>query len=92
MKLLTVAFALLPLGAMAQMIDEPTCYTWQGGNFSAGAFTKCTPPWIIVKEQPKVAALPPPPAPSPVMMPMQSCPPVAKPKHHIIKRKPRVQC
>ena len=98
MKLLNLGFALAaavgPALVAAQMVDEPTCYSWSGGHKSAGSFSKCPPPWIIAA---KPAPLPPPVQPSPVMMPqsapMASCPPLPTPhKRPIVKRKPRVQC
>lgn len=83
----------LPFGASAQgFYESDTCYTWQGGNFSAGSFTKCNPPWIIVKAEPKVVATPvaqPVIQPSPVMMPITCAP---EPKPVIRKKKPAKKC
>jgi hypothetical protein len=87
---------LAPLGAVAQMVDEPVCYSWEGGHKSAGSFSKCGPRWVIAERKAPVvlAPLAAPPTPNPVMVPMQSCPPVAVPhKRPIVKRKPKpVQC
>ena len=98
----TFLLALLPLGAMAQggLIagDEPACYNWQGGNHSAGSFSKCAPRWPEVKAKPPVvaAALPAPVVVSPVMMPQSapqviSCAPLPKPITRP-KRKPAPRC
>jgi hypothetical protein len=74
--------------AQVQMDDGGPCYTWQGGNYSAGAFTRCPQPWVVqAKRQPPVALPTPAIAPSPIMMPM-SCPPMPKPNHRIVKKKP----
>ena len=88
-----VVYALLGMGVThAQgMQDSPICYSWNGGNHSSGSFIQCTPEMKAAAV--KVAKeLPPPVAPSPVMMPMQSCPPPATVTHHIVKHKPRVEC
>lgn len=86
----------LPLGAVAQMVDEPVCYSWEGGHKSAGSFSKCGPRWVIAAKPAAVvpAPLAAAPTPAPMMVPMQSCPPVAVPhKKPIVKRKPKpVQC
>ena len=88
--------ALLPLGAAAQgfITDDPICYSWNGGHKSAGSFVQCHS-WVIVQAVKPVQPSPPAPAPtiapSPIMMPMQSCPPPPKPVLHK-KRKPPVRC
>ncbi len=69
-----------------------TCYSWNGGNFSAGSFSKCQPVIVLAQAKP---ALPPPVQPSPVMMPLSApvtcAPPPHKPViHH--KPKPRKTC
>ncbi len=71
-----------------------TCYSWQGGNFSAGSFSKCQPVVVIAAAPVVPAPLAAAPTPAPVMMPMQSCPPTAVPRKPIIKpkRKPPVKC
>jgi hypothetical protein len=87
MKALTVAIALVGFAAGAHAggfaplrLSDPgeTCYTWTGGNFSAGSFSKCQPSYeVVVLNQ-----LPPPVLPSPIMMPMSApvtCAPPPKP-------------
>jgi hypothetical protein len=73
-------------------VDEPTCYSWEGGHKSAGSFSKCPQPWVVKK-----VAAPAPPAPVVAAPVLQSnvCPPQItvipeprKPKP-IIKRKPK---
>ncbi len=67
------------------------CYQWSGGHGSAGAFSRCQPSVQIAVLTPAPLAAP--PTANPVMVPMQSCPPLPTPKHRpIVKRKPRVQC
>ncbi len=86
----------VPLAASANgfaplmLTDEgESCYTWSGGNFSAGAFSKCSPTIQVSVVTPAPLAAPP---PNPVMVPM-SCPPLPQPHHKpIVRRKPRVQC
>ncbi len=53
-------------------VDEPTCYSWEGGHKSAGSFSKCTR-WEVAKAP---VAPPPPPVvvPAPVMQNVV-CPP-----------------
>ncbi len=70
---------------------DTTCYNWNGGNFSAGSFSKCRTD-VIVAAAPKAVPVTPAPvalAPSPVMMPM-SCPPppIVTPRKHKPKPKP----
>jgi hypothetical protein len=87
----------LPSGAYAQGFADNgmgTCYSWNGGNHSSGSFVKCN-----AELQPaKKAAVAPAPlaaAPSPMMMPMQSCPPVVVPQRKpkvMKKRPPPVKC
>jgi hypothetical protein len=98
MKAAAVLLALaVPFMASAQQggfigNDEPTCYSWEGGHKSAGSFHKCGPRWVAAaKPQPVPAPFAAPPTANPVMVPMQSCPPVATPqkKKPIIKRKPK---
>lgn len=52
--------------------DEPTCYSWNGGDKSSGSFHKCNPAWVIAKAPPK-------PTPAPVVatpvLQSQVCPP-----------------
>jgi hypothetical protein len=95
MKLAFVAviYALIGVGVThAQMVDEPTCYSWEGGHKSSGSFSKCGPAWVAAaKPAPKTPVAVAPVAPSPIMMPM-SCPPVHRITHPIHKRKPRVEC
>lgn len=96
MKKLSFVLALLvPLGAMAQgFVDPgPTCYEWSGGHKSAGAFSRCNPE--LQPAAKKVAPLPPPVQPSPVMMPMSApvtCAPPPKPVLHKAKPRPKKQC
>jgi len=48
---------------------DSTCYSWNGGNYSAGSFTKCTPVVLVqAKPSPPVAApvVQQAPAPAPV--------------------------
>lgn len=92
------ALLLMSFGASAQGLianDEPTCYSWNGGNYSAGSFNKCGPRWVApAKPAPKVVATPvasPQIAPSPIMMPQVSCAPPPKPLVKP-KRKPPVKC
>jgi hypothetical protein len=86
----------LPFGAYAQGFADNgmgTCYSWNGGNHSSGSFVKCN-----AELQPMEAAVAPAPlaaAPSPMMMPMQSCPPVVVPQRKpkvMKKRPPPVKC
>jgi hypothetical protein len=50
--------------------SSETCYSWNGGNFSAGSYFKCDP-WIVVVKEPvkppkvEVQSAPPPPPPPP---------------------------
>jgi len=83
-------------------VDEPTCYSWNGGHKSAGSFTKCNPElqaWVKPAPPPVVAApaavpapvVVPAVAPTPLMMPtcVNPVPPYSvplKPKH---KPRPR---
>jgi hypothetical protein len=72
-------------------VDEPVCYSWAGGDKSAGSFVRCTPPLLAAAKPPAPPAVA--PAPAPVMMPMASCPPVKEPAaKKIVKRKPAVKC
>ena len=70
---LAIAMLLAVGAAQAQgFVDEPTCYSWEGGHKSAGSFTKCGPRWEVAKA--------PAPAPTPAVVAtpvMQStvCPP-----------------
>lgn len=79
--------------AQVQMDDGGPCYSWQGGNYSAGAFTRCPQPWIVQAPVRAVAAPVPTPqiAPSPIMMPM-TCAPAPRPHHRIVKKKPVPKC
>ncbi len=96
MKYLAILLA-LPMMASAQgfapmRMSDPgdTCYTWTGGNFSAGSFSKCQPTIVIAAAPAPLSA---PPVASPVMVPMQSCPPPPpKATRHLIKKKPKIQC
>lgn len=100
-KVLSLLLA-LPLVAFAGgFVDEPTCYSWEGGHKSAGSFSKCTPAWVLPPEKPPVVAVAvtaPVAAPvvvhqSPIMMP-QSHPapkPVVKKKHKP-KPKKKLKC
>lgn len=76
-------------------VDEPTCYSWNGGHKSAGSFSKCTPElqaWVKPAAPPPVAYSAPVTAPaivhqSPIMMPQSHPKPIhLKPKH---KPKPK---
>jgi hypothetical protein len=81
-------------------VDEPTCYSWNGGHKSAGSFSKCQPElqaWVKPPAPPPVAVpavvtAPPVVHASPIMMP-QSHPP-AKPivKKKKPKQKPKPKC
>lgn len=72
---------------------DVSCYSWTGGDKSAGGFTKC-------RGEDGAAALPPPVQPSPIMMPLSAtpvCPPpvVAEPKKATkkpVKRRPLPTC
>lgn len=71
-------------------VDEPTCYSWEGGHKSSGSFSKCTQGWV---QPAKVAAAQPAPAvvPPPVMQ-SNVCPPqiILEPEpKKAVKRKPR---
>ncbi len=91
MAAIAIASLFAPRAAHAQgFVDEPTCYSWEGGHKSAGSFSKCSQPWVVAKA--------PAPPPAPVVVPapvMQStvCPPQIilepEPKKAPIKRKPR---
>ena len=89
---MAASLAALAVIAHAQWDTRTSCYTWNGGNFSSGGFAQCDTNVAIVAEKPK--PIPPAPAiaPSPVLMPMQTCAPPPKATHHIVKRKPKVQC
>jgi hypothetical protein len=67
-----------------------TCYTWTGGNFSAGSFSKCSPTIVLAAVTPAPLAAP--PTANPVMVPMQTCAPPPKPHHRIVKKKPPAKC
>jgi len=86
-----LALLLVSFGASAQMVDEPVCYSWNGGHKSAGSFSKCGPAWVVAKAAPPMMAPAPLPAPqiapSPIMMPM-TCAPEPKATKRIVKRKP----
>lgn len=90
MKKLLLAAVFVSSGlAQAQgFVDEPVCYSWNGGNFSAGSFSKCRPAWVAPAPKPRIVVTPvPDPAPvaqSPIMMPMST--PVPK---KIVKAKPK---
>jgi len=64
-----------------------TCYSWNGGNFSAGSFSKCQPVVVIAQAAPA-----PPPPPAPVLI-NNVCPPQVilepEPRKRIVHRKPR---
>jgi hypothetical protein len=87
---LVLGLAVSAAGAQG-FVDEPTCYSWSGGNKSAGSFSKCN--------QWKVAAAPPaPPPPAVVAAPLMQntvCPPhiilTPEPKK-AVKRKPLPKC
>lgn len=91
--LLAAALALVamvgpPIVAAQGFVDEPLCYSWEGGHKSAGSFSKCNGPWVVAqKPKPQVVAAPAPMpqiAPSPIMMPMTTCAPPPKP---VLKKK-----
>lgn len=92
MKYLAILIlGLASVGANAQgFVDEPTCYSWEGGHKSSGSFSKCSQPWVVAK-----APAPSPPAPVVAAPVVQStvCPPqitvMPEPKKPIIKRKPK---
>lgn len=95
-KMALAVIVAMPLLASAQGFignDEPTCYSWNGGNFSAGSFSKCGPRWVVAeKKAPPVVApvVTPVAAPTPIIM--QSCPPPpAKPVFKPKKKAP-VKC
>jgi hypothetical protein len=93
-RLIVFMAALVLTGAASAQgfVDEPTCYSWNGGNFSAGSFTKCHHDVIA---QAKPAPLPPPVQPSPVMMPQSApitCAPPPKPIATKHKYKPKPVC
>jgi hypothetical protein len=65
-----------------------TCYSWNGGNFSAGSFSKCQPSVEVVVLQPVA----PPPAPMALQSPV--CPPtlILEPepkKKRVIRHRPK---
>lgn len=73
-------------------VDEPTCYSWEGGHKSAGSFSKCGPAWVTAKAPapapaPAVVASPVVSPQAPIMMPLVNCAPT--PKKPVIKRKPK---
>jgi hypothetical protein len=93
-------FALLAMVALSGVAhaqgfatSDTTCYSWNGGNFSAGSFSKChTDNWPVAVAQ---AKLPPPVQPSPIMMPQSAPVSCVPPPRHIVKRKPKpkaVEC
>jgi hypothetical protein len=85
-----ILFAALALTGAAQAQGfnnaEVTCYNWQGGNFSAGSFSKCHTDVMVAQAK---APLPPPVVASPVMMPQSAPISCAPPPTHIVKRKPK---
>jgi hypothetical protein len=96
---------LIGLDAKSQgFVDEPTCYSWNGGHKSAGSYSKCNPPLLPVVVQPVAVATPvttPTATPSPVvqstpiMMPVcvNPVPPdKPKPKRRYYKPKPHSKC
>ena len=88
------ALALTGAASAQGFVNEPTCYSWNGGNFSAGSFSKCHND-VIAIATPKAAPLPPPVQPSPIMMPQSAPVSCVPPPRHIVKRKPKpkaVEC
>jgi hypothetical protein len=90
--MVALAFAVRPAHAQG-FLDEPTCYSWNGGNFSSGSFSKCQH-WEVAKAPP-----PTPPAPvvvpAPVMQNIVACPPatpVPLQTHKARPKKPPVKC
>ncbi len=73
---------------------DTTCYSWNGGNFSAGSFSKCRTDVIVAAAPKPVAVTVPAPvalAPSPVMMPISCAPPPKPVIKHKHKPKPKPQ-
>jgi hypothetical protein len=96
-NLTLIALALIAGTAQAQPFtgfvgSDTTCYNWNGGNFSAGSFSKCRTDVIVAAAPPPAPVVVPAPAPSPIMMPMQSCPPPPVPVHRKYKPKPKPVC
>lgn len=87
------ALAIMALAGLAQaqgFVDEPTCYAWNGGAKSSGAFSKCSRGWVAAPKPAPVAQLPTPTiAPSPILAPQVSCAPPPKPVVHRRKPVPR---
>ena len=71
--------------------DEPTCYSWNGGDKSSGSFGKCNPVWVV----PAKKTAPPAVQTSMVATPVVPvCPPqitvIPEPKKaQPVKRKPK---
>jgi hypothetical protein len=61
-------------------VDEPVCYSWNGGHKSAGSFSKCEH-WVVVAPRPVPAVAPPTPVVAAPIMPMvqQTCAPPPRP-------------
>jgi hypothetical protein len=71
--LILAALTMFAPKAHAQgFVDEPTCYSWNGGHKSAGSFSKCPQPWVVAKAP---AAPPPPVVVAPPVMQNVVCPP-----------------
>lgn len=88
-----IALAILAAASAANaqsFASEVTCYNWQGGDKSAGSFSKCRPDVIAAAPAPKPVAVVAPAAvaPSPVMMPV-SCPPATPVPVQRSKPKPK---
>lgn len=88
-----VTCAAIPCAKAAGFADSGvTCYSWNGGNYSSGSFSKCSDAWVVAaKPAPVVPApLAAPPTVTPVMIPMTCAPP---PKPVLHKKKPApVKC
>lgn len=88
MKALLLAL-LCATAAQAQMVDEPTCYSWEGGHKSAGSFSKCGPVWVTAKAKPAPPAPVVTPIPTPQAAPVPLATPVActPPPKPILKKR-----
>jgi hypothetical protein len=92
MRTLLILALLVPFGASAQGFannDMGTCYSWNGGNHSSGSFIKCNPELQPIKKAVVPAPLAAAPTPAPMVVPMQSCPPIeVKPRPKVMKKRP----
>lgn len=69
-----------------------TCYTWTGGNYSAGSFSKCSPVVVVAQASPARVVAPAPLAAAPVCPPQITVIPEPHKPRILRKRPPPAKC